>query len=102
VPDRSNARQHLAFGHGIHTCPGAPLARAEARIGIQRILERMSDIAIDETEHGPAGARRFDYAPTYILRGLNRLHLTFTPLPADAPGAGTDAAGLSAVRRRPG
>jgi cytochrome P450 len=79
VPDRSNARQHLAFGHGIHTCPGAPLARAEARIGIQRILERMTDIAIDETEHGPSGARRFDYAPTYILRGLNRLHLTFTP-----------------------
>jgi cytochrome P450 len=79
VPDRSNARQHLAFGHGVHTCPGAPLARAEARIGIQRILERMTDIAIDEAEHGPSGARRFDYAPTYILRGLNRLYLTFAP-----------------------
>ena len=30
--DRPNARQHLAFGHGIHTCAGAPLARAEARV----------------------------------------------------------------------
>ena len=39
----------------------------------------MTDITISETEHGPAGARRFDYAPTYILRGLNRLHLDFTP-----------------------
>ena len=78
-PDRVNARQHLAFGHGIHTCPGAPLARAEARIGVERILDRMSGITISETEHGPAGARRYDYAPTYILRGLNRLFLDFTP-----------------------
>jgi cytochrome P450 len=79
VPDRPNARQHLAFGHGAHTCPGAPLARAEARISIERILDRMRDITISEAEHGPAGARQFEYAPTYILRGLNRLHLEFTP-----------------------
>ena len=77
--DRANARQHVAFGHGVHTCPGAPLARAEARVSLERILDRMHDIRISETEHGPAGARRFDYAPTYILRGLTRLHLEFTP-----------------------
>jgi len=82
VPDRPSARQHLAFGHGIHTCPGAPLARAEARIGIERILDRMRDIRISEAEHGPAGAREFEYAPTYILRGLQRLHLGFDPMPA--------------------
>jgi cytochrome P450 family 150 subfamily A5 len=78
-PDRANARQHLAFGHGVHTCPGAPLARAEARVSMERILDRMHDITISETEHGAAGARRYDYAPTYILRGLTRLHLEFTP-----------------------
>ena len=77
--DRANARQHIAFGHGVHTCPGAPLARAEARVSIERILDRMRDITISEAHHGPPGARRFDYAPTYILRGLNRLHLEFTP-----------------------
>jgi cytochrome P450 len=78
-PDRANARQHLAFGHGVHTCPGAPLARAEARISLERILDRMGDIRISEAEHGPPAARRYSYAPTYILRGLTRLHLTFTP-----------------------
>ena len=76
--DRTNARQHLAFGHGAHTCPGAPLARAEARVSIERLLDRMADITISETEHGPAGARRYEYLPTYILRGLRALHLEFT------------------------
>jgi cytochrome P450 len=79
-PDRANARQHIAFGHGAHTCPGAPLARAEARVTIERLLDRMTDIRISDSEHGPAGARRYDYAPTYILRGLMRLHLEFTPV----------------------
>ena len=73
--ERANARQHLAFGHGAHTCPGAPLARAEGRITIERLLDRMDDIRISDKEHGPAGARRYDYVPTYILRGVSRLHL---------------------------
>jgi cytochrome P450 family 150 subfamily A5 len=77
VADRANARQHLAFGHGIHTCPGAPLARAEARISIERLLDRLADITISESEHGSPGDRRYQYAPTYILRGLSRLHLEF-------------------------
>ncbi len=77
--DRANARQHLAFGHGLHTCPGAPLARAEARVAIERVLDRMHDIRIAEAHHGPEGARRYDYVPTFVLRGLQRLHLEFTP-----------------------
>jgi cytochrome P450 len=78
--DRANARQHLAFGHGIHTCPGAPLARAEARVCIERLLDRTSDVRISETAHGPATARRYEYAPTFILRGLRALHVEFTPV----------------------
>jgi len=78
--DRSNARQHLAFGFGIHTCPGAPLARAEGCVSIERLLDRLGDIRISETEHGPPGVRRYEYVPTYILRGVQRLHLEFTPL----------------------
>jgi cytochrome P450 len=83
---RANARQHLSFGRGIHTCPGAPLARAEARVAIERLLDRTADIRLSEAVHGPAGARRFRYVPTFILRGLTRLHLEFTPA-GDAGGA---------------
>ncbi len=75
---RANARHHLAFGRGIHTCPGAPLARAEARVCIERLLDRTADIRICERVHGPADARRYRYLPTFILRGLTRLTLEFT------------------------
>ncbi len=74
---RSNARHHIAFGRGIHTCPGAPLARAEAKVILERILDRTTDIRISEKAHGPAGSRRYDYMPTFILRGLMNLHLEF-------------------------
>ena len=37
---------------------------------------------ISETQHGPADERRYTFEPTYILRGLSELHLTFTPRPA--------------------
>jgi hypothetical protein len=40
----------------------------------------MADIAISEAHHGPAGQRNYDYDPTFILRGLSELHITFTPL----------------------
>jgi cytochrome P450 len=76
---RANARHHLAFGRGVHTCPGAPLARAEARVAIERILDRTADIRISDAVHGPADDRRYRYLPTYILRGLTHLGLEFTP-----------------------
>jgi cytochrome P450 len=75
---RPRNREHLAFGRGAHTCAGAPLARTEARISLERILTRMKDIRISEAKHGPAGARKYQYEPTYILRGLRRLYLEFT------------------------
>ncbi len=82
--NRSNARRHLAFGRGPHSCPGAPLARAEARVSLERILDRTSDIRLSEEHHGPAGARRFNYVPTFILRGLTELHLEVTPAEPEA------------------
>jgi cytochrome P450 len=77
--DRPNAREHIAFGRGAHSCPGGPLARVEARVSLERILDRMRDIRLSEAHHGPPTARRFDYEPTWVLRGLSSLHLEFTP-----------------------
>ena len=76
--DRTNVREHLAFSRGIHSCPGAPLARVEGRVSLERILDRMTDITIDEEQHGPADDRRYTYEPTFILRGLTNLHIRFT------------------------
>lgn len=78
--DRANGRQHVGFGHGIHSCVGAPLARAETRITIERFLALTNEITISEAAHGPADARRYEYDPTYMLRGLRELHLEFTPV----------------------
>jgi cytochrome P450 len=76
--DRANVRDHVAFGRGSHACPGAPLARLEARITLERFLERMADIRISESEHGPPHARRYNKVPTYILNGVTDLHIEFT------------------------
>jgi cytochrome P450 len=75
--ERPNVQAHIAFGRGVHSCPGGPLARAEGRISLERLLARTRNIRLDEEHHGPAGARRFRYEPTWVLRGLTSLHLTF-------------------------
>ena len=77
--DRKNVREHIAFSRGIHSCPGAPLARVEGRVSIERILDRLADITISEEKHGPIDARRYVYEPTFILRGLTELNIEFTP-----------------------
>lgn len=77
--ERTEARDHLAFGHGIHFCIGAALARAEGRITIETMLDRTDDIRISEEHHGPPDDRRFRFVPTYMLRGLAELHLELTP-----------------------
>ncbi len=40
----------------------------------------MTDITISEEHHGPADNRDYAYEPTFIMRGLAALHITFTPL----------------------
>jgi cytochrome P450 len=81
---RETARSHVAFGRGRHACPGAPLARAEAVISLNRMFDRTGDIRISEKVHGPQDARRYAYLPTFILRGLTHLNLEFDPLPGSS------------------
>jgi cytochrome P450 len=78
--DRKNVREHIAFGRGIHTCAGAPLARVEGVITLNRMLDRMRDITISEAKHGHAEDRQYRYEPTFLLRGLTELHIEFTPV----------------------
>jgi cytochrome P450 len=75
---RRGIKEHLSFGRGIHTCPGAALARAEARISLERLLARLDTITIDEDLHGNAANRQFSYVPTYVFRALNTLNLRFS------------------------
>jgi len=77
-PERKNARDHMTFSRGVHSCIGAPLARAELRVMLERLFDRTSEIHIDETQHGPAGSRRVHYPPSYQMHGPTELHLSFT------------------------
>jgi cytochrome P450 len=70
--DRPLAKGHLAFGRGIHFCIGAPLARLEARIAVQRLLARTSAVALDPTV--PPRHR-----PNIFLRRLGQLGVALTP-----------------------
>ncbi|MFI5556884.1 cytochrome P450 [Streptomyces sp. NPDC051738] len=62
---RRDTRGHVAFGHGIHYCLGAPLARLEARTAIRSLLERAPDLAPD----GPPG----EWLPGMLIRGMRNL-----------------------------
>jgi cytochrome P450 len=84
ILDRPKIKEHLAFGRGAHVCAGAPLARTEVRIILEKFLQHTSKIELLEAEHGPRGKRNFDYESSFIIRGLSKLHLKITPAPGVA------------------
>ncbi len=67
--ERANASEHLAFGHGIHFCIGAQLAKAELVNAFQLLSERLRSIRI------PADAPPLEHTPNILLRGLKSLPL---------------------------
>ena len=79
ILNRPRIKEHLAFGRGAHVCAGAPLARVEVRVILEKFLEHTADIDLVETRHGPRGARNLDYEPSFIIRGLGELHLQLKP-----------------------
>lgn len=72
---RARIKEHLAFGRGAHVCVGAPLARVEVRVLLDRFLEHTSEISLSEARHGLAGNSSLEYEPSFIIRGLAQMHL---------------------------
>lgn len=68
--DRPNLREHLAFGRGIHVCPGKPMALAEIRVALEHLFKRLPGMSLAD-----------GYEPLYIasffFRGLERLDVTW-------------------------
>ncbi len=79
VLDHPKIKEHVAFSRSARTCTGAPLARAQVRVILEKCFERTSHIDIDATKHGPPGSRNLDYEPSFIIRGLSELHVNLTP-----------------------
>ena len=71
--DRPNVKEHLAFGNGEHFCPGAGLARAEARIATEVVLDRLKNLRL-------APHNEFRYGDSFVLRGLESLVVTADPV----------------------
>ena len=72
-PDRldigRSPNRHAAFGQGIHTCLGAPLARLEAQEAFRALSAAFPSFDICETQ--------LDYVPNLVSRSLQQLHITF-------------------------
>ena len=70
--DRPNVKEHLAFGNGEHFCPGAGLARAEARIATEVVLDHLTGLRL-------AANNDFRYGDSFVLRGLEALVVVAEP-----------------------
>ena len=65
---REALKKHMAFGYGIHHCIGAPLARAEARIAIETLLQKTRSVRV-------APGNDFAYIPSLLVRSLRQLYI---------------------------
>jgi cytochrome P450 len=71
--DRDNVSDHLTFGYGPHFCPGAPLARAVARIGVTAFLQRFPKATVRLAE-----GFAFENVPAFFETGPARLTVGIT------------------------
>lgn len=62
-----DATGHLSFGHGIHRCVGAPLARAEAELALRKLLTRFPNLRL------AVSPEKLVWRPTRLVRGLATL-----------------------------
>ena len=89
--DRTTDTRHLAFGHGIHFCLGAPLARMEGQLALNSLLHRFPELRLAV----PDEQLRWGHGDGLVLRGLTELPVVPGPAgesarrdsvrPADSP-----------------
>lgn len=70
---RHNAGSHMAFSQSTHSCPGATLSRVEMYIAFDHLLNRIDEIEFIGQKND------FGHLPGFVLRALNKLHLSFKP-----------------------
>lgn len=70
---RANARAHLAFGHGIHMCQGAALARIELEESFSALVNQVDELKLSSAPDA------VQYIPAHSFMGFLRLDLEMTP-----------------------
>ena len=70
---RSNVRKHLTFGHGIHFCAGAEMARVEGRVAFEMLLSRLDDIRLAPDED-------LSHHASFSARGYKHVNIEFKPV----------------------
>lgn len=63
APGRDHARDHVAFGHGIHSCVGAGLARTETAVAVRALADTVSRLEVAHPDER-------EYVPSFFLHGL--------------------------------
>ncbi|MET0588783.1 MAG: cytochrome P450 [Novosphingobium sp.] len=95
ILNRPKIKEHVGFGRGKHVCAGAPLARVEVRVIMEKFLEYTSKIELDLEKH-PNGVADLQYEASFIIRGLAEMHLKLTP--SDAFNAAASKSGAAALQ----
>ena len=71
MSEQRRPNEHLAFGFGTHFCLGASLARLELTVMVERVLDRLPDMELVETD---LPSRRANF-----ISGFEAMPVTFTP-----------------------